>query len=563
MIETSETATGAGRGADVERVLGVITESRLRSIVAILIVTLVAFLPGFRTIAPLDRDEPQYALETKAMIESGQFGAGLPSGLLGHFHPPGINLLQWASAMLFGSGAASPIWVYRLPSLIAAISVAFLTWWMALAFGRPRAALIAALLIVTTPLLAAEARLATPDALLLAAIVLAEGALARLWRAKIDEPDYCNAFLFWTGLGLGVLTKGLIAPVVVGLTIAVLCASSRSVGWLVRLAPVAGSLWLAVLFTPWLILAVTATGGPGGEGALPGGIAVQQAYEAPPGSYAVLFYPLFGPAGVFVALAIPGVIERIRRPVFLFAVAWVAPFWLLVELWPVKLPYYVLPTYPALALIGATALDEGWLRVTGWISTYFSLNLLVWPLLVGIGATVLFFIGEDGLPLAALPFLGVAIVIGVWVLLWFYRAISVVGTAALSVLSTLLLYVGLFGGVFAGATALQVSGRLINEGRDSVACGTPHFASAGFSEPSLVFYAGNDIHLVSPEIAADFLAKGGCRVAFVEGRRQSIFNQRAADIGLELNVKNEISGYDIGNWKRIKMRIFAVEGSPR
>jgi 4-amino-4-deoxy-L-arabinose transferase-like glycosyltransferase len=277
----------------------------------------------------------------------------------------------------------------------------------------------------------------------------------------------------------------------------------------------------------------------------------------------VLFYPLFGPAGVFVALAIPGVIERIRRPVFLFAVAWVVPFWLLVELWPVKLPYYILPTYPALALVGATAVDEGWLRVTGWISTYFSLNLLVWPVLVGTGATILFFIGEGQLPIAALPFFVAAIVVAIWAFLWFYRSISVLGAVAFSVLSTLLLYVGLFGGVFAEATALQVSGRLIAEGRASVDCGEPDFASTGLFEPSLVFYAGDGIRLTAPETAADFLSEGGCRVAFVEGRRQSIFNQRAEDIGLELNVKGEIRGYNIGNWKPIKMRIFAVEGSPQ
>jgi 4-amino-4-deoxy-L-arabinose transferase-like glycosyltransferase len=563
MIKTNETATGADRVADVEHVLGAITESRIRSLVAILIVALVAFLPGFRTIAPLDRDEPQFALETKAAIETGKFGAGFPSASLTHFHPAGVNLLQWASVSLFGEGAASPIWVYRLTSLIAAISVVLLTWWMALAFGRPRAALIAALLIAATPLLAAEARLAKADAVLLAAIVLAQGALARLWRAKTDASDYRNAFLFWTGLGLGILAKGFIAPVIVGLTIAVLWASSRSVGWLVRLAPIAGFLWLAILLTTWLIVAALIGGGSFGGGLLPRGIAGQEAYEAPPGIYAVLFYPLFGPAGVFVALAIPGVIERIRRPVFLFAVAWVVPFWLLVELWPVKLPYYILPTYPALALVGATAVDEGWLRVTGWISTYFSLNLLVWPVLVGTGATILFFIGEGQLPIAALPFFVAAIVVAIWAFLWFYRSISVLGAVAFSVLSTLLLYVGLFGGVFAEATALQVSGRLIAEGRASVDCGEPDFASTGLFEPSLVFYAGDGIRLTTPETAADFLSEGGCRVAFVEGRRQSIFNQRAEDIGLELNVKGEIRGYNIGNWKPIKMRIFAVEGSPQ
>ena len=550
--------------ADVEGIVDAIAASRLRTFIAILIVALVAFLPGFKTIAPLDRDEPQYALETKSMVETGDLGGGDPASFLAYLRPVAINWLQLVSVSLFGDGAASPIWTYRLPSLVSAISVALLTWWMALAFGRPRAAFFAALLIATTPLLVVEARLAKADAVLLAAIVLAEGALARLWRGKTGQLDYRNAFLFWTALGLGILAKGLIAPLVVGLTIAVLSAVPRSLSWLGRLVPVAGSLWLVALLLPWLfVVGFLAGGGAFGEETLPEGIAVQEAYSAPPGSYAVLFYPLFGPAGVFVALAIPGLIERIRRPVFLFAVAWIVPFWLLVEFWPAKLPYYILPAYPALALVGATAIDEGWLRVTGWISTYFSLNLLVWPILVSTGATVLFFFGEDRLPVTALPFFAVAIVVGFWSFLWFYRSASLVGSAALSVLSALLLYVGLFGGVLGEATAIQVSGRLVAEGRHSVACGEPGFASTGLSEPSLVFYAGDGIRLAAPEQVADFLAEGGCRIAFVEGRRQSIFNQRAEDIGLELNVASEISGYNIGNWRPIRMRIFAVDGAPR
>lgn len=562
MTETSETATGLDRLAAVEGILGTIAESRLRSLIAILIVALVAFLPGFKTIAPLDRDEPQYALETKLAIETGHYPAGQTPDVRAYFNPTGINWLQLASVWLLDDGAVSPLWTYRLPSLVAAISVALLTWWLALAFGRPRAALFAALLITTTPLLVAEARLAKTDAVLLATIVLTQGALARIWRGKSDKPDYRNAFLFWTGLGTGILVKGLVAPLVVGLTIAVLSASARSYRWLDRLAPIAGALWLFVLVVPWLIVSGVLNGSEPTAGLLPQGLATQESYEAPPGIYAVLFYPLFGPAGVFVALAIPGLVDRIRRPVFLFMAAWVAPFWLLVELWPVKLPYYVLPAYPALAVVGATAIDESWLRVNGWISTYFSLNLLVWPVLVGIGATILFFAGEHRLPLTALPFFVVAIFLGAWAFSCFYRGLSTVAAAALSMLSALVLYVGLFGGIFAEATAIQVSGRLVAEGRAAVACGEPEFASTGYFEPSLAFYAGNGIRLTGPEEAADFLAEGGCRVAFVEGRRQSIFNQRAEDIGLELNVKQEISGFNIGNWKQVKMRIFAVEGSP-
>jgi 4-amino-4-deoxy-L-arabinose transferase-like glycosyltransferase len=562
MTNAGETVTGSIRAATVERLFNDIAESRLRSLAAILIVAFVAFLPGFSSIAPLDRAEPTYAIQTRSLLKAADTSVGPQPNSVRFLQPAGMNWLQLASVSLFGDGAESKIWVYRLPSLIAAISLPFLVLWMALAFGRPRAAFVTALLLISTPLVVSEARLAKSDAVLLAAIILAQGGLARIWRGKVDGPDYRNAFLFWTGLGIGILAKGFIAPVVLGSTIAVLTASGKSHSWLRRLAPVPGVLWLTLLLVPSFVASGLVAGRIAGDEVGLSSIAVQDTFDAPPGIYAVLFYPLFGPAAVFIALAIPRVVEQIRRPVFLFAVAWVAPFWLLCELWPVKLPYYVLPTFPALALVGGTALDEGWLRITGWISTYFSLNLLLWPIFVAGGATILFFESEGHLPYTALPFFVIAVAAGAGAFLWFFRGRSVIASATLSILSALFLYVGILGGVFPGATALQASGRLVAEGKEALACAEPEIVSTGFFEPSLVFLGGDDIRLVSAETAAEFLAEGGCRVAFVEGRRQSIFNQRAEDIGLDLDVRREIRGFNVGNRKLVKVRIFAVEGSP-
>jgi hypothetical protein len=190
------------------------------------------------------------------------------------------------------------------------------------------------------------------------------------------------------------------------------------------------------------------------------------------------------------------------------------------------------------------------------------LNLSIWPIVVGIGAAILFFVSEERLPLASLPFLIAAIVVGAYAFRWFYRGTSIVGSAALSLLSTLLICVGLFGVVIPSLTSLQISARLLSAGKAAVTCDKPELVSTGYSEPSLVFYAGNGIRLARPEAAADFLAAGGCRVAFVEERRQSIFNQRAADIGVEFDVRDEVRGGTVGNWRSINMRVFAVEGQP-
>ena len=97
------------------------------------------------------------------------------------------------------AGLAAPIWVYRLPSLIGGVGAGLLTWWLALAFGRPRAALLAGVLMAANVVLVGEARLARGETVLLAAIVLAEGALARLWLAAEGKRRPLLAMLFWWG----------------------------------------------------------------------------------------------------------------------------------------------------------------------------------------------------------------------------------------------------------------------------------------------------------------------------------------------------------------------------
>ena len=45
--------------------------SHRRAALALVVVCLLAFLPGFFTIPPVDRDEARFAQATKQMIESG------------------------------------------------------------------------------------------------------------------------------------------------------------------------------------------------------------------------------------------------------------------------------------------------------------------------------------------------------------------------------------------------------------------------------------------------------------------------------------------------------------
>ncbi len=542
--------------AEIEAWIAGIVASRRLSALTILLVSLVVFLPGFVSIGPLDRDEPRFAATAHHMVETEDYLAAAPSVGAGLAPSVAVLWLQATAVKLFGNEAS--IWVYRVPSLLGALAAALATWWMALAFGRPRAAFFAALIFAFTPLLVAEAHLAKAEALLLAAIILAQGVLARLWLRKTGTANYWLAALFWTAVLVGVLSKALPAIAAIGLTVLTLSAYSRSFAWLRGVAPLGGAIGAATVL---LLCAGLLLLGGGDPGTFLEGAALQEDYNAPPGTYAVLFYPLFGPAGVFVALAMPAVLERVRRPVFAFAIACVVPYWLLAELLPDKLPPYILPAYPALALLAGTAIDETRLRITGWLSTYFALNLSIWPVLVACGGTALFFVAEDRLPIGAIPFFIAAIVVGVYSFRWLYRGILVSGSAALALLSTALIYVGLFGVLLPGMDALRVAERIVAAGRASASCEKPLMVAVGYPEPSLLFESDSGLKIVTPAAAADFLGEGGCRVALVEARRQAIFNQRVADIGLEVEVRGAVRGFNLGNWRTVNMRIFTVPGT--
>src|SRR4030088_2813618 len=83
-------------------------------------------------------------------------------------------------------------------------------------------AALAALMMVGSTLLGAEARLARADAMLLFTVVAAMSVLARAYLFsrddKIARPGWALLTVFWTALAAGILVKGLVIVMIVGLT---------------------------------------------------------------------------------------------------------------------------------------------------------------------------------------------------------------------------------------------------------------------------------------------------------------------------------------------------------
>ena len=132
--------------------------------------------------------------------------------------------------------------------------------------------------------------------------------------------------------------------------------------WLSALRPVAGLAWFAALVLPWFLAIVMRAGDSFfaesiGQDLLAKVTSGQESHGAPPGYYLVLFWVTFWPGAMLAGLAAPAILAARREPGAKFLLAWMVPSWIVLELVVTKLPHYVLPLYPAIAILIAGIMD--------------------------------------------------------------------------------------------------------------------------------------------------------------------------------------------------------------
>ena len=221
-------------------VLDYAVASHRRAALVLVVAALLSFLPGFFTIPPVDRDEARFAQATKQMVDGGDYIDIRFQDEVRYKKPVGIYWLQAAvvrTAEAVGvPRATTRIWLYRVPSLIGAIGAVLLTYWTALAFVSRRAALLAGLMMATS-IADFEARPAKTDATPLAMTVAAMGVMARLYLGDRKPPQpgwsaWTLPAIFWTALAGGILLKGPVILLFVGLCAIALAIADRQARWL-------------------------------------------------------------------------------------------------------------------------------------------------------------------------------------------------------------------------------------------------------------------------------------------------------------------------------------------
>ena len=481
-----------------------------------------------------------------------------------HKKPVGIYWLQSLSMGLIG-GDPTKIWKYRLVSFFGATLSVLLTFWMARTFLSNGGAFFTALLFASTILIGVEAHIAKTDAALLSLIVAAQGLLARLWR---DEHPHGTglALLFWMCLGAGILVKGPIILLVSGGTVAALSLWDRNLRWLKRLRPLSGILVMAVIAVPWYVAIGLRTEGAFFQEAIAkdflGKIASgQESHGAPPGVHTVAMLATFWPASALLVMFLPNLRAALNRPEIKFALCWAVPTWLVFELTATKLPHYVLPVFPALALLVWVLIGEAGDRPPKkWLLRLSAFWLALVPILIFTGSVVVPIILNNPIVWPATILLAGAGGVGILAAKSLLR-LNFPKTVILAAVATALISSGAYGLALPQLPALWISSEIVTAAKRGSKCESPRIVSVGWREPSLVFLAGTETALRTAESALDGAGSGACLVYAVEHRQSERFLAVADQSGLLLGSIGVVEGFALNGGDRISMTLYQKTGS--
>ncbi len=356
---------------------------------SILIVTAAAacvLLPGIGAAPLWDEDEPKNAACSLAMLDTGDWVVPTFNGDLRVEKPPLVNWVQLAGIGLLGRSEAG----IRIGSVILTIGSCLLSWWLGRLLAGPLAGLLTGLIMASCIWTAIGGRAATPDAPLLFCTTLAATIFAHAARDGLPARlSRLHASGIGLACGLAILAKGPVG-IVLPLT-AFICllwwqTNAAASSHLARLRAavtairplIVSGVALAVAL-PWYLLVSLRTGGRWLEEF----VLVHNVgrFAAPMEGHdgSLVYYPVTIAIGLFpwslIILAVPlhawftwrstPATDRRRLPLA-FAGCWIAVWVGTFSLAGTKLPGYVWPAYPALALATAIYLTD-WLEGrTGW-----------------------------------------------------------------------------------------------------------------------------------------------------------------------------------------------------
>lgn len=371
----------------------------------LVLICLAVYVPGQWTLPAIDRDESRFAQASRQMAESDRLADWVVPRVQERARlnkPPVIYWLQALSVRafaerLYDSDASTrrlddAIWMYRVPSALAALATVLMVWRWGSMLMHPAAAGLAAAGLAVSPVMVWEAHQARADMVLVAVTTAALWTLTAVLRSRDKAPRWhtlARVIVLWVLVGLGVLVKGPITPMVVVLGVVLLAAWTRSWAPIKRVKPLLGVVVVALVVTPWVVLVMREYGAAEylaliKDETIGRSMEAKEGHWGPPGYHLVLSFVMLAPLALTLGLGVWrgvwGGVAKARSASLLRArdarhasaipmaipmailIAILVPSWIVFELVSTKLPHYTMPLLGVLALLGVRAALSGWAR---------------------------------------------------------------------------------------------------------------------------------------------------------------------------------------------------------
>ena len=307
-------------------------------------------------------DEGRYAEIAREMFATGDWVTTRYNGLK-YFEKPPFHF--WMTALAYHAFGVGD-WTARLWAALSGMGGLLITMLAARRWFGPRVAMLTGLALLAAPAWNLGSHFNSLDMSVSGALSFVLAALL-LAQHPSSTPGERRAWMLgaWVAMGVAILSKGLIGIVLPGLVLVVYSLAGRD--WAVwrRLHILSGATAMLIVVVPWFVL-VSAR-----NPEFPHFFFVHEHWER----YTTTVHQRGAPFWYFVPQLLVGFLPWVGllprmgaavrqdarqegfKPALLLAV-WVAAIFLFFSLSSSKLPGYIMPVYPALALLAARVLDK-------------------------------------------------------------------------------------------------------------------------------------------------------------------------------------------------------------
>ncbi len=543
--------------------------------------TLLVALPGLVNLPVIDRDEARFAQASAQMAESGDLINIRFQDQARNKKPAGIYWLQTGAIKALGKSGERRIWVQRLPSVFGALLAVLATYWGAARMIGRRGAFLAAGLLAISALMVFEAHIAKTDAVLCGLAACCFAGLAHLRNGG----EKISVWVFWLALGASIMIKGPVVLILVMLTLITLALWERRNGWMKKLLHWPAIVLFILIWLPWAITIWVATDGGFfveslGKDFSGKIVSAQEKHPGPPGYYFGTIWITLWPTCLLLIPGFAFAIRAIRKnkgsdaivvKAMRLCLAWILPYWALIEIMPTKLPHYTLPLFPALCVMVSVA------ALTLVSTNEFPISRRINAIIFLIVTTILI-----SIILAASDYFGDfnALYYGVGIISGLSSIIAVFalwrGNIRLSLitmgLSAIILSVSTYQFILPGLSQFRTSDRLLalyeNENIALRLKDETEIVSPDFTEPSLVYHFHGEVDVSGKTDLLDMKALKAGRVIFLDqlkpkaGPKLSLIQVKAKEQNICTTVTQPVKGFNYSKGNEVEIVLLRAIDCP-